>query len=194
MHFGRTAGRPPLKAYGVIVIDMLNDYLTSTGASFSPAGRVIIPYIARLSDFVRKNGGSIFYVNTELARGDLLAERWGLHAVKGTIGARVVSELTPQPNDAVVTKKFYNGFFNTQLDRELRAKKIETVLLTGIHTHVCVLLTGVGAFEHGYRVVAPDDCFTTGYKANHESRLRFFGSHLGTLTTSTEWMASITAG
>lgn len=183
--------KPPAKGCALLIIDMLNDYLTPEGAVYCAECRVIIPHIAAAATFVRENGGSVFYVNTQLRKTDILAKKWGLHAVKGTKGARVVDELSPEKQDLIVLKKSYDGFYETRLNTLLRSRGITTVLLSGIHTHVCVTMTGVGAFERGYSVVALEDCFTTGHRANHDSRLRFFGSHIGVIERSNDWILSV---
>tara|TARA_R110002167_G_scaffold38412_10_gene119639 strand:- start:2933 stop:3535 length:603 start_codon:yes stop_codon:yes gene_type:complete len=183
-----------LRGYAVLVIDMLNDYLLPDGAVYCAEGRKIIPKISSLATFVRDNGGFVFYLNTELYPSDLLSKKWGVHASPGSFGAEVVKELTPELGDTIISKKFYNGFHETDLHEKLTKKHTRYVLLTGIHTHVCVMLTGVGAFERGYRVIAFEDCMTTGYKANHDSRLQFFfflGSHIGSLEQSENWMRTI---
>jgi nicotinamidase-related amidase len=183
-----------LNGTALLIIDMLNDYLTPQGGeAYGPVCREIIPSLVQLSDFVRSNGGIIAYANTSLSSRDLLVSRWGRHAISGTTGAEVIEELSPRQGDVVCPKKFYDAFFKTKLDEELREKGISQIVLSGIHTHVCVLISGIGAFQRGYNVVAPSDCFTTGHKANHESRLRFFGSHIGQLTTSSDWMKSVVA-
>ena len=94
----------------------------------------------------------------------------------------------PKEADLIVRKKVYNGFFKTNLHAELQSRGISNVVITGIHTHVCVLLTAVGAFENGYEVTTLEDCITTGYQPNHESRLRFFSTHIGSLKSSDEWI------
>lgn len=183
--------KSPAKGCALLIIDMLNDYLTPEGAVYCVECREIIPQISNVANFVRENGGSVFYVNTQLRKGDILAKKWGLHAVKGTKGARVVNELSPERQDFIVLKKSYDGFYGTRLNSLLRSRGVTTVLLSGIHTHVCVTMTGVGAFERGYNVVALEDCFTTGHRANHDSRLRFFGSHIGVIERSGDWIASV---
>ncbi len=173
----------------LLVIDMLNDYLHADGRVFCERCRDIIPAIAASIDFARDNGVVVAYVNTALeSDGDVLATRWGLHAVTGTWGAQVTPELAPTTGDWQIAKKGYNGFFRTDLDRRLRTADVSQVVVSGIHTHVCVLLTAVSAFEHGYAVTILEDCITTGYRPNHESRLRFFQTHVGELLSSRAWM------
>lgn len=177
-----------MKKSALIIIDMINEYLRPDGLVYCEQCREIIPTIADCIHFARKNNILVVYLNTALnSDKDILAKKWGLHAVDGSYGAQIVDELKSAGGDLIVKKKSYNGFFNTTLDSELKARNINDIAITGIHTHVCVLLTAVGGFELGYNVTTIEDCITTGYKPNHESRLRFFKTHIGDLVSSTEW-------
>ncbi|MBX2976402.1 MAG: cysteine hydrolase [Ignavibacteriaceae bacterium] len=177
-----------MKKSAIIVIDMLNEYLRSDGLVYCEQCKEIIPIISDCINFARKNNILVIYLNTALNNEkDILAKKWGLHAVAGSVGAQVIEELKPVEGDLVIKKKSYNGFFNTTLDSELKYREIKDIAITGIHTHVCVLLTAVGGFELGYNVTTIEDAITTGYKPNHESRLRFFKTHTGDLVSSAEW-------
>ncbi|MCG8094347.1 MAG: cysteine hydrolase [Candidatus Thiodiazotropha endolucinida] len=174
----------------LLVIDMLNEYLLPEGLVYCEQCRDIIPNIKACIEFSRINQIPVVYVNTSLNdEKDIMVKKWGLHALEGSKGARVIDELEPEPNDIVVNKKAYNGFSQTDLSEKLDSLGVDNVAITGIHTHVCVLLTAVGAFENGYNVKTLEDCITTGYLPNHETRLRFFTTHVGELINSHDWMS-----
>ena len=175
----------------LLIIDMLNEYLDPKGKIYCEAGREIIGNISFLKKHFQENGLPVIYVNTShINGGDPETAKWGLHAMRGTWGAEVIPELKPDINDYVVLKRTYDGFFNTELEITLRSLGIDTVVVCGIHTHVCVLCTALGAFYRGFQVVALEDCMTTGYKPNHETRLRFFNSHIGKLTNLSDYINS----
>ena len=176
----------------LIVIDMLNDYLTPEGLIYCSGCRSIIDNIRNCIQFARTNEILVIYANTALHdKRDILVKKWGLHAVEGTKGAEVIQELQPITGDLVVKKKCYNAFHQTDLHRCLQEAGVSRVAITGIHTHVCVLLTAAGAFEHGYEVTTLEDCITSGYLPNHENRLRFFKTHIGELMTADDWMKKV---
>jgi len=173
----------------VLVIDMLNEYLDPKGKVYCENCREIVPNIKRLLEFGREKRFPIVYVNTSLiCETEPIAKKWGLHAERGSWGAEVIPELKPQNNDIVILKRTYDGFYNSELELTLRSLDVQTVIVTGIHTHVCVLLTAVAAFNRGFNVIALEDCMTTGYKPNHESRLRFYKTHIGELLKLNEFM------
>ena len=173
----------------LLIIDMLNEYLNPEGKIYCEAGREIIGNISLLKNHFKQNGNPVVYVNTShINGGDPETAKWGLHAMRGTWGAEVIPELQPDDSDYIVLKRTYDGFYNTELEITLRSMNVDTVVVCGIHTHVCVLCTSLGAFYRGFNVIALEDCMTTGYKPNHDSRLRFFNSHIGVLKTLNEYI------
>lgn len=175
----------------LLIIDMLNEYLDPNGKIYCEAGREIIGNIATLRQHFVDNNCPVIYVNTShINGGDPETEKWGLHAMRGTWGDEVIPELAPAENDITVYKRTYDGFYNTELEITLRSLNVDTVVVCGIHTHVCVLCTALGAFYRGFHVFALEDCMTTGYQPNHESRLRFYNSHIGTLTNLKDFISN----
>ena len=122
---------------------------------------------------------------------DILAKKWGLHAVSDSFGAQIINELSTSESDLIIHKKGYNGFFNSTLDKELKSRGIENIAISGIHTHVCVLLTAVGGFELGYNVTTLQDCITTDSASIRGSDLNFFNTHIGELLSLDEWKRKI---
>ena len=63
----------------------------------------------------------------------------------------------PQLGDIVIPKYKYSGFVSTYLDQYLRSKGIDTLILTGIATNVCVESTARDGFMREYHIVIPSD-------------------------------------
>lgn len=83
------------------------------------------------------------------------------HNLAGSPGCTIMPGLH-QPGDTVVdTKTRYDCFQGTDLDRTLRARGVNTVLLAGINTNSCVLATACAANVRDYAVVVVEDCVDT---------------------------------
>jgi ureidoacrylate peracid hydrolase len=63
----------------------------------------------------------------------------------------------PAVGDVVLKKPKYSAFVSTALDGILRANRIETLIVTGVATNVCVESTARHAFMLDYHVVVPRD-------------------------------------
>ncbi len=147
-----------LQRPAVIVADMLVDFVT--GALAHPPSQEMVPDLVRLLDGARERGWLVCFVNDAHLPGDVEERLWGAHAMAGTPGAAVIPELAPQPGDATFAKRYYSGFHETGLDMYLRQHGVETVVITGQHTHICVQHTAGDAFVSGYQVVVASDCVT----------------------------------
>ena len=136
----------------ILVVDMLNDFVT--GALACDRGKAIVPATAELLDAARKAGVPVIFCNdAHIAGIDRELKLWGDHAIAGTEGAAVIPELNLSESDYVVPKRRYSGFFQTDLDMLLRELGVKTVVLTGLHTHMCVRHTSADAYCLGYDVV-----------------------------------------
>lgn len=148
--------------YAIIVIDMLNDFIT--GALGCERGRAIVPALRRLLTEARTHDIPVLYANDSHLKGiDHELTLWGDHALRGTEGAEVIPELAPQANDYVVLKRRYSGFFRTDLDLLLRELEVDTLIITGMHAHMCCRHTAADAYCLGYHLVVPEettDAFT----------------------------------
>ncbi len=143
--------------YALIVIDMLNDFVY--GRLKCERVKRIIPNIRRVLEWARSKKIPVIYANdSHIPDVDLELKLWGPHAIRGSWGAQVIDELKPQPGDFIVEKRRYSAFFETDLDLLLRELGVDTVVLTGILTEICVKHTAADAFFRGYRVVVLEDC------------------------------------
>lgn len=155
----------------VIVIDMLEEFVH--GRLRSPEAEEIIPVIRRIIDKAREKNVPVIYVADSHFPVDHELRVWGPHALKDSGGARIIDELAPGDRDYVLYKRSYSGFRDTGLDMLLRDLGIDTVILTGIHTHICVLHTAWDAFYHGYHVVIPRDAVAAFSREDHEYALKY---------------------
>jgi len=144
----------------LIVVDMLNDFVT--GVLKCERASRIIPNIQRLLDFARKKGIPVIYANdTHLPDVDKEFEIWPPHAVVGTKGAEVIDELKPVKGDYIIQKRRYSAFYGTDLDLLLRELHVDTLILVGLVTNVCIQHTAADAFFRGYQIIVPEDCVET---------------------------------
>ena len=141
-----------LENCAVLVVDMLNDFVT--GALTCDRGKAIVPATAHLLDAARAAGVPVIFCNDAHIKGiDRELKLWGDHAIAGTPGAQVIPELKVSESDYIVPKRRYSGFFQTDLDILLTELGVKTVIMTGLHTHMCVRHTSADAYCLGYDVV-----------------------------------------
>ena len=106
------------RRYAVLAVDMLYDFVY--GKIKCDRAVPMIPRTGELLDAARSGGVPVFYVNDSHIRSDFEMYRWGEHAMRGTRGAKIISELRPRKRDSQLPKRTYSSFYNTRLDRELK--------------------------------------------------------------------------
>ncbi len=77
--------------------------------------------------------------------------------LRGERGHDLVDELQPRAGEPVVDKPGYSAFHQTELDQILRGWGIETVIVCGVTTEVCVHTTVRSATDHGLRCITVSD-------------------------------------
>lgn len=165
----------------LIVVDMLNDFVT--GSLKCDRAQRIIPHIKNLITAFRKHKMPVIFANDSHFDTDFEMGKWGAHAIEGTEGAEVIPELAPQDHDIIVGKHVYSSFFETPLDSILRSHKVNTVVLTGLHTHLCVRHTAADAFFRGYKILVPENGVDSFTAEDHESGLAYLKEFYGASIT-----------
>lgn len=92
--------------------------------------------------------------------------------VRGEKGHAIVPELTPLENEWVIDKPGKGAFFRTNLHERLQDAGIESLILTGVTTHVCVHTTLREANDRGYECLVLEDATAAFDLADHEAAIR----------------------
>lgn len=120
------------------------------------------------------------------ADGGILGEWWGELIIGGTEDWKFLPEIKIEPTDTVLPKKRYSAFFETDLDRTLRSRGIQDVIISGVMTNLCCETTARDAFMRDYRVFFLVDGTATGRSELHLATLKNLGFGFAYLLTSDE--------
>lgn len=95
-----------------------------------------------------------------------------IHCVTGTRGWELVDEVLPlKETDYLIQKPRYSTFIGTDLDLILRSHGIETIIITGVCTNICVHYNAVDAHQRDYRVRVVEECVAGTSLEAHEAAL-----------------------
>ena len=173
----------------ILVVDMLNDFVT--GALKCDRALAIVPKTAELLRAARaKNVPVIFCNDAHLKDIDHELKLWGDHAIAGTKGAEVIPELELCATDYVVPKRRYSGFFHTDLDLLLKELGVDTVILTGLHAHMCVRHTAADAYQLGYDVVVAKDATDSFTEEDYLYGIKYLKETYGAKITDVDTLVS----
>jgi nicotinamidase-related amidase len=104
--------------------------------------------------------------------------------------AAFLPEFTPEGDDLEVKKDCYSAFVGTGLADQLRSRGIETVLVTGLTTDVCVSSTARDAFQARFHTITVSDCCAARFPAWHAAALETLGRVFGRVCASDEVVAT----
>jgi nicotinamidase-related amidase len=99
--------------------------------------------------------------------------------------------VTPQPGDILVTKRRVSAFTGSDLEVVLRARGIDTLVLTGIATSGVVLSTLRQAADMDYSLVVLSDCCADADEEVHRVLITKLFPRQAEVLTSAEWSASL---
>lgn len=162
------------------------------------AAAAVVSRTAGLVEAMRQVGGFIVLVHV----GPSADGRDALHPLtdrsraSGTNASpdgwdRIVTELRPEAGDHVVHKRQWGAFYGTDLDLELRRRRIDTILLTGIATNMGVESTARDAYERGYNVVFVEDAMASLDAAMHAFAVEKVFPLIGRVRTSREVLTAL---
>ncbi|WIV12561.1 isochorismatase family cysteine hydrolase [Proteiniborus sp. MB09-C3] len=147
----------------ILVIDMLNDFIGEKAPLRCPGGEEIIPNLQKLFKWVRernaqgKDDVQLVHIQEAHREKDADFRVRPVHAVKGTWGSDFVKELYPEAGEYIIPKRRHSAFWHTDLDLYLREESIDTVVVTGVWTNVCVRSTAADALANAYKVITLSD-------------------------------------
>ena len=93
-------------------------------------------------------------------------------------------KVKPLATDFIVTKHRFSGFVGTELNLVLRARGIETLLMTGFTTNVCVETTARDGFNLDFRIILVEDCCAAFSADEHASAITNINKYFGVVTNS----------
>lgn len=82
------------------------------------------------------------------------------------------------PPALVLDKPVYSAFSGRRLQQTLQERGIDTLVISGAETDVCVLATVLGAVDRGYRVILAADAICSSSDKTHDALLSFYRSRL----------------
>ena len=163
----------------VLVIDMVVGFMEPGHNLYcGDDARRIIPRVQRLIERERANGGEVIFICDTHDPDDLEFQMFPVHCVRGTEEAEVIEELRGYEG-AVVRKRRYSAFFETDLERRLAELNPDKIILCGVCTDICVMHTASDARNRDYAVEAPVDCVASFDQDAHEYALAHMEKILG---------------
>jgi len=135
----------------LLVIDMQGFFISPQSHAFIPSAATIIPKIKLLQNTFLQLNMPVFqtqHINDQNNGANML--KWWNSLITEKEPLRMITPELINPNISVINKTQYDAFFETELEKILRQKKITQLVITGIMTHLCCETTARSAFVRGF--------------------------------------------
>jgi len=193
----------------LLVIDMQNAFVAPGAPIEVPAARGIVAPINRLAAELRRRGVTIVWVAHE-NRADgrdwagffdaFVAPGRRAEAAAALVAGSRLQQLWPElqvaADDLRVAKNRYSALISGSsfLETILRDKEIDTLLLAGTKTNVCVECTARDAMMLDFKVVLLSDCTAALSDDEQRATLENVIQQFGDVRTADEALALLNAG
>jgi nicotinamidase-related amidase len=188
----------------LIVVDMENDFVRVGAPMEVPDARETIEVHRMLLGWFREHGRPVVFTRFVAGPSRTLMWNWspqiappvcacwpGFQRSYADIeGERdcvaIIDELAPLPGEAQVDKYGYDAFHHTRLTDLLHAHGVDTVLITGTVTQLCVEDTARGAFHEDFQAVVIADAVSSYAPELHRATLQTIAMKYGRVMTAQE--------
>jgi nicotinamidase-related amidase len=126
--------------------------------------------------------------------GDMLKARTDAAGPSGPRSAdfsELCDEIGSGPTDIIITKRQWDAFYGTELDLQLRRRKMTGIVLAGISTSIGVESTARHARELAYEIAIARDAVTDMSREAHENSIQRIFPRLGQVDTTDAIIAAV---
>ena len=181
----------------VVVIDVQKGIVGMPGTPHSTAS--VVTNCARLVAAARRVGAQpvLVHVGGSPDGGDRLSptadQAWPRAVALPPDWSDFAGELGSHPRDIMILKRQWGAFYGTDLDLQLRRRKVATIILCGIATEFGVESTARDAYERGYEQVFAEDGMTGRNTESHANSIARIFPRMGRVRSTDEIIAALGA-
>lgn len=176
----------------LVVIDLQKGIVRREAQPY-PA-QVVVEKAAELVKAFRKHSIPIFFVHVDFSGGlpiQVESDAVLPHSKPADDWSEFVPEMGVTENDLVVTKRQWGAFYGTDLEQQLRRRKIDTIVLCGIATNYGVQSTARFAYEFGFNQIFVEDATTDLSEEAHRVAFQYMFKRMGRVRSTKEVLEAL---
>lgn len=163
---------PSKQGDALLIIDAINDLAFPQGEKLLPWALKLAHCLSLFRTKAHQHHMPVIYVNDHFGHWQSSFEDVYAYCTRRSSRGRLVSQkLKPSKRDYFVLKPRHSGFYSTALTPLLEDLKIKRLILSGIATNLCVLITAHDAHMQCYPLVILSDCCAAETDFDHNIAL-----------------------
>ncbi len=166
---------PDLTASALAVIDMQRYFLDAEAEAYLAPPENLVRNVSAIIAAFRSARRPIVFTKHAHAKDDDAGQmvRWwnGRLPRKGDPESELIAAIELAEGDRLITKKKYSAFEETDLDSWLRERGVETLVLCGVMTNLCVETTARHAFLKDFQPVVVEDACASNSRERHDASM-----------------------
>jgi ureidoacrylate peracid hydrolase len=201
------------KKAGLLFFDMLNVYYGGAPEETQKRMKPVVDNAARLMDAARKASIPIFYAMANHRKDgqirsmvvtdtDMRLRPWAgddcnptVHgATEGSWEQKVIDEIAPRPEDTIIPKYRWSTFHQTYFDLALRARGIDTIIISGGAVDVGVASTVYAARDLDYNVIVVRDACSNSHEDSMAAFMNTVFPRMGRVRSTDQVLEMIQKG
>ncbi len=168
----------------LLVVDMISTWDFADADKLAPAALAIAPRIGALKQRCVRAGVPVIYVNDNRDRWrSEFRELVRVSIAESATGAAIAGSLLPHDDDYSVLKPKHSAFYATPLDLLLRHLRVRRLVIAGVASDQCIVMSAAEARMRDYEVIVPGDCVAAQTPARNAGALRHLDEGHGIKTT-----------
>lgn len=156
----------------LLLVDYINAFDFEGGDALLRHARRAVRKVVALKRRLRALKVPVIYANDNFGRWQSDFPSVSAYVREETAGAEIASRLVQDPEDYFVLKPKHSAFYLTPLELLLRNLGVKHLILCGLQTDICILLTAHDAHMREYVLTVPRDCSASERLDNHRSALK----------------------
>jgi nicotinamidase-related amidase len=177
----------------IVVIDLQKGITARPTKPYSTD--IVIANAAKLVTAFRKDQMPVFLVHVKTTPEIMLKvisdETFQRPAGMPADWADFVPQLAEAQSDIIIDKKQWGAFYGTDLDLQLRRRKLDTIVLCGIATDYGVESTARFAYEYGYQQIFAEDAMASMTDEQHNTAVNFVFKRMGRVRKTNEILTAL---
>jgi nicotinamidase-related amidase len=140
--------------HGLILIDIQNDYFAGGNMELFQMDRAA-ENAKKLLALYRNAGLPLFHIQ------HISTQPAAAFFLPNTTGVEINESVFPRHDEIVIEKHFPNSFRDTGLLKNLKNSGVESAVICGAMSHMCIDATTRAAFDFGFDCIVIEDACTT---------------------------------